>query len=56
MPAHDHTEVQAVSGGAYSGGATPTVVAAGGTSGSTGGGTAHNTIQPSVVMKYIIKI
>lgn len=54
MPAHTHTTGEAISGGgfiAFTGGAQGLTT----TSGSTGGGGAHNNMQPYVLTAYIIK-
>src|SRR6185312_13409355 len=53
MPAHTHTTPW-VSAGAIGGSGTSPI---GGTTntGSTGGGAAHNNVQPTLIMAYIIK-
>lgn len=58
LPAHTHTQVNASSVTVASGGAYGTTIASPGisTTGATGSGTAHNVVQPSVVVTYICKI
>ena len=56
MPAHTHslplTDVGPAGGGYV---ADFPKEGTGYTSGSTGGGTAHNNVQPTLVLNYIIK-
>lgn len=58
MPAHTHVESIATTGG---GNQNPTGVASNGTANtdnstaSTGGGGAHNNVQPTLILNYIIK-
>lgn len=54
MPAHTHTTGVATAN--YGGGANTAMAGgSGGATGSTGSGAAHNNIQPSIVMNWIIK-
>ena len=53
LAAHTHTTGQPSKGGTST--PTQTLSASGGTSGSTGSGTAFNIIQPSLIVTYIIK-
>jgi microcystin-dependent protein len=41
--------------GLVSGSGNPPVVSAGNIAGPTGGGEAHNNLQPYIVLNYIIK-
>jgi microcystin-dependent protein len=53
MPAHTHTVSTVVVGGGLGGGSQNGV--GGVNTGSTGGGAAHNNVQPTIVLNYIIK-
>jgi microcystin-dependent protein len=57
MPAHTHSEVTGFYGTpTASGGSFLTATSnASATTGSTGGGGAHNNVQPTIVLNYIIK-
>lgn len=54
MPSHTHTETAAASGGGVLGyGGVGTEVSR--PTGSTGGDGAHNNVQPTIILNYIIK-
>lgn len=57
MPAHTHNTGATIGGRNTSTGGGETIVYAGSTytSTSTGGGSAHNNVQPTLVVNYIIK-
>ena len=54
IPAHTHPNVQR-SGSTWSSGETAGVIGSSGSTGSAGGGDAHNNLQPYIVLQYIIK-
>jgi microcystin-dependent protein len=57
MPAHTHTSGGVSPGGSGGGGLNVMYDPAVGTAetASTGGGGAHNTVQPTIILNYIIK-
>jgi microcystin-dependent protein len=55
MPAHTHSSLQLGSGGGSGGIPTNTAVTTNTNTGSAGSGAAHNNMQPSTVVNFIIK-
>lgn len=55
IPSHTHDGVVGSSGGQNVGSASPPAVSISGTSNATGGGQAHNNVQPTIILNYIIK-
>jgi microcystin-dependent protein len=57
LASHTHGQWNSVTNhGAFSGGATSAGTSAtGGTTGSAGSGSAHNNVQPTIILNYIIK-
>lgn len=60
IPAHTHTESRrTISFGTFQTGGSGTAASSSGTTnpntGSTGGGQAHNNVQPTIILNYIIK-
>lgn len=55
MPAHTHTYNDHVGGTRDAGAVAATIGPTAATTGSTGGGGAHNNLQPYIVLNYIIK-
>lgn len=53
IPSHTHSSLQATANGA--GGFSPVGVLTGGTTGTYGGDQAHNNLQPSLGLSFIIK-
>jgi microcystin-dependent protein len=56
IPAHQHSEITAVSTPTFAG-EIPAVLAAvgAGSTGSAGGGAAHNNVPPSAAVKWLIR-
>lgn len=56
MPAHTHSSAStATTGVSFTGSADKACLYTSGTTGSTGGSTAHNNVQPTIMLNYIIK-
>jgi len=55
LPTHTHSALGLVIGTVASG-AGSNAAAAGGTTGTAGSGVAHNNMQPSLVLNYLIKV
>lgn len=55
MPAHTHTYTEVVTTNLDDGSGISARTTASGTTGSTGGDGAHNNVQPTIILNYIIK-
>lgn len=55
MPAHTHTYDRATAGAEFANGGAWGTGSANGTTSSAGSGAAHNNVQPTLVLNYIIK-
>ena len=57
MPSHNHSYTAPTYGlGVSGGGSQYSGASTGATTGLTGGGSAHNNVQPTIILNYIIKI